>query len=145
MGQDFRGQTVLLVDDSEKALATLQALYQDLGFEVIGWARNGVEGLERLAARRPDLLSIDIVMPEMNGIEFYRKVIAKYPDQRCLFVSYLVGEKEAAEHFKDIPSHLFVQKPAKIESLSSAINRLGGSQAEVNEDTSHPVPPHAAA
>ncbi|MHC4862147.1 MAG: response regulator [Planctomycetota bacterium] len=64
---------ILVVDDEEDILTYLSAMLSDAGYEVTA-ARNGREAIEAVRADRPDLVSLDISMPEESGIRFYRNV-----------------------------------------------------------------------
>ena len=68
---------LLLVDDSETILALLQELVsRDPEFQLVGVARNGVEAIALAQKYRPDLITMDLLMPEMDGLAAIRKLIA---------------------------------------------------------------------
>src|SRR5260370_41687484 len=81
---------VLVVDDSVviRRLVT-HALERDLEIEVVGSASNGVIALQRIALLDPDVLTLDIEMPEMNGLETLRHLRLDYPDVRVIMFSTL--------------------------------------------------------
>jgi CheY-like chemotaxis protein len=64
---------ILIVDDEDDILEYLSTLFQDNGYETIG-ARDGKEALELLRKEKPDLITLDITMPEKSGVRFYRDV-----------------------------------------------------------------------
>lgn len=64
---------VLLVDDSNTVLLMQQMMLRDGGYEVVT-AKNGIEAVEKARAERPDLILLDVVMPEMNGFEACRRI-----------------------------------------------------------------------
>lgn len=66
----------LIVDDSRALRRILGSMLRQLGFDVVE-ARNGLEGLERLQAQRPDIVLVDWNMPEMNGLQFVQAVRAE--------------------------------------------------------------------
>jgi chemotaxis protein methyltransferase CheR len=71
---------VLCVDDSPSILSLLEKiLSSDNGFEIVGKAKNGKEAIEFLTQTPVDVITLDIHMPEMNGIEFLQKVTLKRP------------------------------------------------------------------
>jgi DNA-binding response OmpR family regulator len=65
--------TILLIDDDRAMLEIVQTNLEPEGYRVLG-AANGVEGLRTLKAERPDLVVLDVLMPEMNGWEVLRKI-----------------------------------------------------------------------
>ena len=67
---------VLIVDDDERFLHALTALLEAQGFEVAGAAPNGAEGVELAASLRPDVVTLDLEMPVMSGIEATRQILA---------------------------------------------------------------------
>ena len=82
-------KTVLIVDDSPKAGEELRAIYEGLGLQVIGVLERALEVEAFYEEHRPDLISLDIIMPEMDGIECYFKLKEKHDEIRVIFVSAL--------------------------------------------------------
>lgn len=70
---DSQTKRILVVDDEDDVITYLTALLTDAGYEVTT-ARNGEEGLTSARADPPDLISLDITMPERSGVGLYRKV-----------------------------------------------------------------------
>jgi len=71
---------VVIVDDSAVVRSILKAvLSQHPGIEVVGFARDGVEGLQKIAALRPDVVTLDVEMPNMNGLEVLDRLAGKLP------------------------------------------------------------------
>src|SRR5258708_32206721 len=87
---------LLVVDDSVvvRRLVT-RALEQDPESEVVGAASNGIIALQRIPLLDPDILTLDIEMPEMNGLETLRHLRRDYPDLRVIMFSTLT-ERGAA-------------------------------------------------
>ena len=86
---------ILLVDDHEMVRLGLKS-YFDLqdDVEVVGEASNGSQGIELALELRPDVIVMDIVMPEMNGIDATLAILKEWPEAKILIVtSYLDNEK----------------------------------------------------
>ena len=82
----WAGKTVLIVDDSALVREELSMLYREVGMKVLDTAVHGVDALAKLERVCPDLVSVDIVMPEMNGIDLYRAIAARYAEVRMVLV-----------------------------------------------------------
>ena len=86
---------ILLVDDHEMVRLGLKS-YLDLqdDVDVVAEASNGREGVEKALALRPDVIMMDIVMPEMSGIEATLAILKEWPEAKILILtSYLDNEK----------------------------------------------------
>lgn len=89
---------ILLVDDHEMVRLGLKS-YFDLqaDVEVVGEASNGSQGIDLALELRPDVIVMDIVMPEMNGIDATLAILKEWPEAKILIVtSYLDNEKTHA-------------------------------------------------
>ena len=93
----FSGKRVLIVDDSPLQRRKLRDLYESMGFTCIGEAGNGVEALNLIAKTRPHLISLDILMPEMNGVETLGYLRAKHYNGFIVFVTALGGADVVGE------------------------------------------------
>jgi CheY-like chemotaxis protein len=116
---------VLVVDDSEAARLSLEEAYSKLGCSIVGFAADGLKALEEIDKTPPDLVSLDIIMPVMDGIECYRRIRAKYPNQKILIVSILSNEPRFRDVYKnEIPPESFVAKPIDHAELQEKLNSL---------------------
>lgn len=86
---------VLFVDDHEMVRIGVSAyLSAQVDIEVIGEADNGLKAVELAMALRPDIILMDLVMPEMDGIEATKRIIEKWPEAKIIIVtSFLDDEK----------------------------------------------------
>lgn len=111
---------VLLVDDEPAALERLQALFEQIaGVEVAGVARNGREALEQIQELKPDLVMLDIQMPERSGLS----VAATLPiDERPEIVFVTAFEMYAADAF-DVEAADYLLKPVRFDRLRQAVER----------------------
>jgi two-component system chemotaxis response regulator CheB len=117
---------VLVVDDSVviRRLVT-HALDEDPALDVVGAASNGAIGLQRIPQLNPDVLTLDIEMPEMNGLEMLRRVHREYPQLRVIMFSTLT-ERGAAVTLEALTlgADDYVAKVSNEGSLDRSMARL---------------------
>jgi len=109
--------TVLVIDDDEDVRHFIAASLEEYGHEVIE-AADGVDGIERFGAMRPDLVVIDYIMPGLSGAEVAAHIVATKPDQPILFVS---GYNETDEIRKVAPDANILAKPFRAAALEDAV------------------------
>jgi len=118
---------VLAIDDDQDVLAYLQTWLSDQGFTV-DVAHDGNEGLEKLKAHLPDLITLDIVMPEKTGVRFYRE-IKKSKEYSHIPVIIITGLQSEFENFishrrSAPPPDGYLSKPFDQEELLKTINTV---------------------
>lgn len=117
---------VLVVDDSVviRTLVT-RVLGEDPFIEVVGTASNGVVGLQRIEQLSPDLITLDIEMPEMDGLEMLRSVRRQFPRQRVIMFSTMT-ERGAAITFEalSLGADDYVTKASNTGSLDRSMTTL---------------------
>lgn len=87
----------LIVDDAETPLKCLQRMLGDLGHEVTGIARDGVDAVRAYRQLRPDVVILDVIMPRMNGLDALRAIRAEDPDASVIMASSLRSCQTALE------------------------------------------------
>jgi two-component system chemotaxis response regulator CheB len=108
---------VLVVDDSAFMRTALSRMIaSDPGFEVIGTASSGVEALERIAALNPDVVTLDVEMPGINGLETLRRIMIEFP--RPVIMVSSVTEKDAETTFNALGAGAFDYVPKQLSSAS---------------------------
>src|SRR5689334_8522052 len=88
MTKPWQGQSVVIVDDSPGVREELKRVFEAIGMRIAGLAQDSVAGLELAAKAMPDLVSLDLIMPEMDGVECYRRLLAERPQQRVVVISW---------------------------------------------------------
>lgn len=80
-------KTILVVDDTAFVRESLTALLAQAGYRVVGQASNGVAAIELAESLSPDLITMDIAMPEMSGLEAAKKILNYRPDAKIVMIS----------------------------------------------------------
>jgi two-component system, chemotaxis family, chemotaxis protein CheY len=111
---------VLIVDDLPFMRSVLRDALAGGGFEVVGEAKDGLEGLRAYVRLKPDLVLLDIVMPVMDGITALEKLIQRDPGALVVMCSSL-GEQEMIIRAIRLGARDFVVKPFKPERVVSAL------------------------
>jgi len=91
------GRTVLICDDAMFARASLKQMLTRAGYEVIGEAENGQEAVAKYLALKPDLTTMDIVMPQMSGIDALREIMKADGTARVVMCTAMGQDKLLAE------------------------------------------------
>ena len=118
---------VLLVDDSviiRKALTEFLSRYE---VDVIGEAGDGVRALEIFKSEKPDLVTLDITMPEMDGLSCLREILAINSEALVLIVTAL-KDKETALKAIDMGAVGYIQKPFNKETLEKGFSKVLNSK-----------------
>ena len=110
---------VLIVDDEAAARRRLSIMLDDLDVEVVGQAANGVEALELVSERRPDVLLLDISMPEVDGFDVARHL----SDPKPLIVFQTAHDEHALEAFEHEAVDYLV-KPVSVRKLERSLSRV---------------------
>ena len=114
---------VLVVDDAKFMRLTLGNIIRKLGHEVVE-AENGREALEKYREHRPDLVTMDITMPELDGVEAVKKLKQFDPGARVIMVSAM-GQNELVVQAVQNGAVDFVVKPFSEDRIRDTIQKAG--------------------
>ena len=119
-GRMFR---LLIVDDSNIMRRRIERSQQFDELEVVGAASNGVEAIELFRRTDPDLVTMDLTMPQMDGIECIEQIVRLKPAVRILVISAL-ADKATAVDAMEKGANGFLNKPFTDRQLNEAIAEL---------------------
>jgi two-component system alkaline phosphatase synthesis response regulator PhoP len=120
---------ILIIEDEQDLIKGLKLNLSDEGFEV-GWAVNGVEGLRKAIEEAPDLIILDIMLPEMDGLEVCRKLRQKNIDIPVIMLTAKGGEIDKVVGL-EIGADDYMTKPFSIRELLARIKaRLRHAERE---------------
>ena len=116
---------VMIVDDALFMRNMLKDICERAGFAVVAEADNGEEALELYREHRPDLVTMDIVMPRRSGIEALRDIVADDPEARVVMVSAL-GQDSLVLEAVEAGARDFIVKPFREDKVVDIIRRVTG-------------------
>jgi two-component system chemotaxis response regulator CheY len=114
---------LLIVDDSNVMRRRIERSQQVGLLEVVGLASNGVEALELFRRTDPDVVTMDITMPQMDGIECVERLIELKPHVLILVISAL-ADKATAVEVMEKGANGFLNKPFTDRQLNDALEEL---------------------
>ncbi|MCR4904362.1 MAG: response regulator [Butyrivibrio sp.] len=117
--------SVMLVDDEEDVISAIRKKikWEELGFEVVGYAHNGVEALELAEKTHPDVVMTDIKMPYMGGLELCENLKGLYPTIKIIIFSGF-DEFEYAKEAIRLEAEEYILKPIDSDKLSEVFRRI---------------------
>lgn len=118
-----RSLKLMIVDDSNIMRRRIERSQQFEELEVVGTASNGVEALELFKKTDPDLVTMDLTMPQMDGIECIEKLVELKPAVRILVISAL-ADKATAVDAMEKGANGFLNKPFTDRQLNEALAEL---------------------
>jgi two-component system chemotaxis response regulator CheY len=116
---------VLVVDDAAFMRKMVSDALSGGGHEIVGEAANGSEAVQRFQELRPDVMTLDITMPEKDGLAALKEIIAVDPGAKVIMCSALGQESKVLESIK-LGAKDFVVKPFQAERVLSAIEKALG-------------------
>jgi two-component system chemotaxis response regulator CheY len=116
---------VLVVDDAAFMRKMVTDALSGGGHEIVGEAANGAEAVARFQELRPDVMTLDITMPEKDGLAALREIIAVDPGAKVVMCSALGQESKVLESIK-LGAKDFVVKPFQADRVLSAIEKALG-------------------
>lgn len=116
---------ILIVDDSRTSRKILKGILEGEGYEIVGEATNGQEGYEKYIELKPDVVTMDITMPVLDGIEALKKIKGDHPDAKVVMVTAAGQKTKMVEAVQNGASE-FVSKPFEPEQLKTIIDKVVG-------------------
>lgn len=113
---------VLLTDDSAFMRMQLKESLSKLGHEVIGEAENGLDAIEKYEELNPELITMDITMPEMNGVDAVKEIRKRNTDVKIIMCSAM-GQKNMVLEAIQAGANDFIVKPFSMERIKEAIEK----------------------
>lgn len=114
---------ILLVDDSKTSRKILKSILEENGHEVIGEAVNGKEGVDKFKELQPDITTMDITMPVMDGLEALKLIMEIDKSAKVVMVT-AAGQKTKMVDAVKYGASEFLAKPFEADQIIEIINRV---------------------
>ena len=115
--------TVLVCDDAIFMRTMIGDILTQAGYEVVGEAETGTQAVEKYVSLKPDLVTMDIVMPDMGGIDAVREIVQHDPGARILMCSAM-GQQALVVEAIQAGAKDFVVKPFQPSRVLEAVQRV---------------------
>ncbi len=120
--------TVLIVDDADFMRVMLKEIVEDMGWKVVAEAADGVEAVTAWRRSRPDIVLLDITMPNQDGYQALEAILGEEPQAQVVMISAL-GQKDQVLAAIKAGARDFIIKPFDHERVQETLARLTPSGA----------------
>ncbi len=121
------GKRIMIVDDSRVVEMQMKRMLEDTGYEVVSYCQDGETAIAQYGEVLPDLVTMDIIMPGMDGLETARAILEEHPDARIVMVSSLAYD-DTIDEAKSIGTKTFIYKPLDKEQLLATLDEVLGGE-----------------
>lgn len=118
-------RTVMIVDDSLFMRNILRGILVQKGYTVAAEAASGIEAMRNLHAAHPDIILLDIILPDSNGLDLLESIIAACPDSKIVVCSS-IGEALVMQKALDMGARAYILKPFTPEKVAEVLAGLEG-------------------
>ncbi|WP_057768237.1 response regulator [Lactobacillus selangorensis] len=133
---------VLIVDDHEMVrlgVSTYLGVQDDI--EVVGEAGNGKEGLGKALALRPDIILMDLVMPEMDGIEATQKILKAWPEAKIIILTSFIDDEKVYPAI-EAGAKSYILKTSTAEEIANAIRATAQGRSVLEPEVTKKMMTH---
>ena len=121
-GSQIMANRVMVVDDSRIQEVQIRNLLEGTDYEVVHYCRSGEDALAVYDEVKPDVVTMDIIMPGMDGLETAQAILEEYPEAKIIMVSSLIYD-DTIKEASAIGAKTFLYKPINREGLLKALQR----------------------
>lgn len=115
--------TALVVDDALFMRTTIKNMLESWGFDVVGEADNGKKAVSLYRELKPDLVTMDLTMPIMSGLDAIKQIIPEFPDAKIIMVTAM-GQQRIIVDAIESGAKDFITKPFTPEKLKEVVNNI---------------------
>jgi two-component system chemotaxis response regulator CheY len=117
------GKKVLVVDDVSVMRMMIKNVLKHNGYDVVGEAHNGLQAIEKFRALAPDVVTMDTVMPDMDGIAAVKTIIREFPNAKIVMYSSMSQQRLVVEAMR-AGAKAFIAGPILAPKILDAIEKV---------------------
>jgi two-component system chemotaxis response regulator CheY len=114
---------VLIADDSKVMRESLKTILEKCHCEVVGMAENGAQVISQYKDLKPDLITLDIVMPQLNGIDTLKTLKSIHAEVKVIMVTSLATQQDVIK-CKDLGANYYILKPFEDSKVIETIKMV---------------------
>jgi two-component system chemotaxis response regulator CheY len=115
--------TVMIIDDSLFMRNIMRGIMRDKGYSVIAEAASGIEALKKLHEVTPDIIILDVILPDINGIDLLESILKRCPLAKIVVCSSL-GQEPVIRKALENGAKAFLQKPFTPEKVNEVLDSM---------------------
>ena len=119
------GATVLIVDDSLFMRMILRGILEEKGYLVVAEAASGIETMRRLHEHTPNIILLDIILPDSSGLDLLKSILSISPLSKVVVCSS-IGQEQVIRKALDLGAKAYIQKPFSQEKIVAVLSSLEG-------------------
>jgi len=117
--------SVLIVDDALFMRKILRGILEEGGYRVVAEAASGIEAMRRLHDNSPEIIILDIILPDANGLDLLKSLLTIIPAPKVVICSS-IGQEPVIQKAFDLGARAFIQKPFTPDTVLAALASLKG-------------------
>jgi two-component system chemotaxis response regulator CheY len=115
--------TVMIVDDAIFMRSILRGIMKDKGYTVVAEAASGIEAMKYLHTLNPDIITLDIILPDANGLDLLESILKARPQAKVVVCSS-IGQEPIIKKAMDYGAKAFIQKPFTPDKVIEVLQNL---------------------
>lgn len=119
----MRSLNILVVDDSQLTVKKIAQMLTVLGHNMVAFAKSGEEAIKQFAKHKPDMVTMDITMPDMNGIEASIRILQDNPNALIIIVTSH-GQEAMVLDAIEAGAKGYLLKPLRVDKLKASIEEI---------------------
>ncbi|MGM0508815.1 MAG: response regulator [Fusobacteriota bacterium] len=116
-------EKVMIVDDTAYMRMVLRKILEEAGYEIVAEGENGKEGVQKYKEHKPDIVTMDLTMPKMDGIEAIKRILEIDPNAKVLVVSAIGTEQNVMKAIENGAKD-FIKKPFEPDRVIKTLKGL---------------------